>query len=207
MLTRDFVIYHDFVIHQTNRTEKLWSTASLPKIRLAYDNYVQQNCWAFYKRDHYLPFWQIERAYIALIHPVLEYGNAVWDPYTEENSMKTESVQRTAARWVSNRHRQTTSMGDMLENPQWPSPKTKPLTTLYKSYTGDLVINSTTKPKKEINPQIQHQKLSLLLLPAENAKRFFHAPYFSFCSKVPVLHLNGHHANIAGPNGDKQLLS
>ena len=94
-----------------------------------------------------------ERAYKALVRPVLEYASTVWDPFTEENTSKIESVQRRAARWVSNRHRQTSSVGDMLEILEWPSLKIRRrqnrLTTFYKFHTGDLVINSKTKPKKK----------------------------------------------------------
>ena len=38
-----------------------------------------------------------ERTYKALVRPVLEYASTVWDPYTEENIKKIESVQRRAA--------------------------------------------------------------------------------------------------------------
>lgn len=98
-----------------------------------------------------------ERAYKALVRPVLEYGSSVWDPYTVENTSKVESVQRRAARWVSIRHRQTSRVGDMLETLQWPSLKDRRrqnrLTTFYKFHTGDLIINAKSKPKKKPAPK------------------------------------------------------
>ena len=92
-----------------------------------------------------------ERAYKALVRPVLEYGSSVWDPYTAENNIKIEAVQRRAVRWVSNRHRKTSSVGEMLETLQWPSLKHRRkqsrLSTFYKFHTGSIVINSKTAPK------------------------------------------------------------
>jgi len=37
------------------------------------------------------------RAYLSLVHPILEYASTVWDPYTIK---ELERVQRSAARWV-----------------------------------------------------------------------------------------------------------
>ena len=37
----------------------------------------------------------------SLVRPQVEYGSAVWSPYTKENKDKIEMVQRRASRWVS----------------------------------------------------------------------------------------------------------
>jgi hypothetical protein len=41
-----------------------------------------------------------ESAYEALVRPLLEYASPVWDPYTKEDIITIEKVQRRAARWV-----------------------------------------------------------------------------------------------------------
>ena len=48
-----------------------------------------------------------ETAYKALVRPLLEYAAPVWDPYTANDIEALEKIQRRAARWVTNRHRQT----------------------------------------------------------------------------------------------------
>lgn len=43
-------------------------------------------------------------AYKSLIQPILEYGNIVWDPYTNVNTHKLERIQNKAARFIFNRY-------------------------------------------------------------------------------------------------------
>ena len=43
-------------------------------------------------------------AYKALVRPILEYGGAVWDPYTTESVNNIEKVQRRAARWITSKY-------------------------------------------------------------------------------------------------------
>jgi hypothetical protein len=62
-----------------------------------------------------------ERAYKALVRPLLEYSSSVWDPYTQKNIDKIEAVQRRAARFVLNRFRNTSSVSNMLETLGWPT--------------------------------------------------------------------------------------
>ena len=62
-----------------------------------------------------------EQAYKMLLRPCLEYACTVWDPHTETESYKLERIQRRAARWVLNRHRNTSSVGEMLQQLEWPT--------------------------------------------------------------------------------------
>ena len=91
-----------------------------------------------------------EKAFTALVRPSMEYASTVWDPYTDKNINKLEAVQRRAARWVVNRHRQTSSVDDMLRHLQWPTlqerRKTARLITMYKYINNRMVINSSRKP-------------------------------------------------------------
>ena len=62
-----------------------------------------------------------ERVYKALVRPHLEYACTVWDPHTDKNVTKIESVQRRAARFVTNRFRNTSSVSDILCDLKWPT--------------------------------------------------------------------------------------
>ena len=55
-------------------------------------------------------------AYRSMVRPLLEYCSIVWSPYTQED---IEMVQRRAARYVTNRHHNTSSVTSMLEHLEW----------------------------------------------------------------------------------------
>ena len=46
---------------------------------------------------------------------------SVWDPYTNENIIQLEQVQRRAARYVTNRYHNTSSVSNLLEHLNWRS--------------------------------------------------------------------------------------
>ena len=57
-----------------------------------------------------------KQAYFTLVRSLVEYATSVWDPYTQGNIQKVETVQRRATRYVTNRHRNTSrDMSDMLQ--------------------------------------------------------------------------------------------
>ena len=59
-----------------------------------------------------------EAAYKGMVHPILEYGSSVWDPYTLIG-LQDEKVQNRAARFVNRIHTQEEgSMTGILEQPQ-----------------------------------------------------------------------------------------
>ena len=60
-------------------------------------------------------------AYNTLVRPNLEYCASVWDPHTTKDVNKIEMVQRRAARFVTNRYHNTSSVNSMLSSLNWPT--------------------------------------------------------------------------------------
>ena len=88
-----------------------------------------------------------EKAYRSIVHPKLEYCSTVWDPKCIKNPKEgdktkhrlvyqLEMVQRRAARWVTGRYHNTSSVSDMLRGLDWRSLEQRRvdsrLTILYK---------------------------------------------------------------------------
>jgi protein involved in ribonucleotide reduction len=60
----------------------------------------------FLRRNLKIPSIRInEQAYFTLARPLVENASTAWDPYTQTDINKVEAVQRRAARYVANNHR------------------------------------------------------------------------------------------------------
>ena len=86
-----------------------------------------------------------EVAYKTLVCPKLEYAAPIWHPYHESQIGQVEKVQRTAARWTCRRWRNTSSVGDVLDELEWPSLETRreqsSLTFFYKIHSGTVSLD------------------------------------------------------------------
>ena len=96
---------------------------------LTWANHINKTCHkanrqlAFLRRN--LPINRThvkETAYKGLVRPILEYCSPVWDPYRiKKYTHSVEMVHRRAARFVSRRYHNTSSVTDMLRKLQWES--------------------------------------------------------------------------------------
>ena len=86
-----------------------------------------------------------EVAYKTLFRPHLEYAAPIWHPYHETQTEKVEKVQKTAARWTCRRWRNSRSVGDMLDELEWPSLQSRrersSLTFFYKIHSGTVSLD------------------------------------------------------------------
>jgi hypothetical protein len=70
-----------------------------------------------------------ERAYKALVRPLLKYASPIWDPTTNTSIDSIEKVQRCAAQWVSQDFRQSTRSEDLIAKLDWPLLQTRRFTS------------------------------------------------------------------------------
>jgi len=86
-----------------------------------------------------------ELAFNVLVRSILDYADVVWDPFTTSNIKLIESVQRSAARFVSSNWLRETCVTALLQNLKWPTLQTRRrehrLTMLYAIIHNLTIIN------------------------------------------------------------------
>jgi hypothetical protein len=87
---------------------------------------------------------------VPLLTTRLEYCASVWPPHTEKLKSKLEQVQRRAARYVTNRYHNTSSVSAMLNHLQLPtlehSRNLNRITMLYKITNNLIAVESRSIP-------------------------------------------------------------
>ena len=82
------------------------------------------------------------KAYFTMVRANLEYCSSVWNQHNKDQVRKVKMVQRRAARFTTNRYRNTSSVSSMLDHLQWESlesRRSKIQPTLFYKVVQDLV--------------------------------------------------------------------
>ena len=122
----DYALYiHGHTLSRVTSAKYLGVTIT---IDLKWDSHISEICAkanrtiSFLRRNLNIGSVAIkQQAYFTLVRPLVEYASTVWGPHTDKNIKKLEMVQRRAARFVTSRHHNRSSVSDMLEGLNWRS--------------------------------------------------------------------------------------
>lgn len=122
-----------------------------------------------------------ETAYKSLVRPLVEYAAPVWDPHTAKDIKKVEMTQRRAARYVTNRHHNTSSVSEMLHDLNWRSLEDRRrdarLTLLYRALHGKAALcTSDLQPATSKRTRYRHDQAFLVPHCSQDYRKYSFVP-------------------------------
>ena len=149
--------------------------------KLSWNNHIDNVCkkgnssLAFLRRNLQISQKHIKaNAYTALVRPQLEYGAAIWDPYTKIKQNQLEMVQRRAARYVNNDYSRHSSVTQMLQKLGWRSLEQRRadirLIFLYKSLHGLVAVN--LQEHLTLQSRVSRQNHPMSFVPLSETKQY-----------------------------------
>ena len=124
MLRTNQKFHHKFSVFECMKIAQNYAQVSLPlshtiKFSIIYSVPLFRSL-GFIKRNLYSCSKPIKQtAYLALVRPLLEYSNSIWDPNQKELINKVEMVQKRAARFVTNTYDRSTSITAVIKDLEW----------------------------------------------------------------------------------------
>ena len=122
-------------------------------------------------------------AYTTLVRPILEYASIIWDPHTDSNTLKLETVQRRSARRIMQNYNRHASVTTMLQHIDLPTLQQRrrhsKIIMLYRIRhqlanipTTTYMIHHTSHPEySTLQPAIcPHRCIQIILLPKHHIK-------------------------------------
>ncbi|MCG8047766.1 MAG: reverse transcriptase family protein, partial [Candidatus Thiodiazotropha endolucinida] len=164
---------HDHIIASVSSAKYLGVTITDD---LSWDTHIQNICnkanrtIGFLRRNLSIGAIAIkQQAYFSLVRPLVEYASTVWDPHTQVNIHRLEMVQRRAARYVTNRQRNKSSVGNMLHTLNWRTlqdrRKDARLCMMYKIDRGLVAIRKDKRlvPHRRKTERLSHERAYQLI--------------------------------------------
>ena len=130
-----------------------------------------------------------------MVRPILEYSSTIWSPYTMNYIHKIEMVQRRAARYVTNRYRNTSSVTSMIKHLEWKSleaRRAKHQQTMLFKIIHDLVDIPANESMTPASNRTRSQR-SLKLRQIPTSSDYYKFIFFT----LSVCHWNSLPANVA----------
>ena len=90
-------------------------------------------------------------AYTTLVRPLLEYASIIWDPHTDSNTLKLETVQRRSARRIMHNYNRHASVTTMLQNLDLHTLQQRRL-----AFQNHHAIQNQTPTSQHSNPHLHH---------------------------------------------------
>ena len=118
---------------------------------------------------------------MALVRPLLEYSNSVWDPYQKELINKIENIQKKAARFTTNTYDKTTSITQLIKDLIWDTLQNRGtanrLTILHKARQGHLAlpVENLLQPSLR-QSQHSHPESFQIITSTKNCHKYSYLP-------------------------------